>query len=434
MENNLLQTEEYRFMNFFYFEIRNRVMMSLQRASLILFLVLSPFLSRAQNYDLLLKGGRLIDAKNKVDAKMDVAVKDGKISRVAADIPASAAKKVLDVSGLIVAPGLINIHTHVFAGSNPGFSDGQSSQLPDAFAIRSGITTVVDAGTTGWRTFPEFKAKVIDPSITRVLAWINIFETGFSSGSGFEPDMGTVSVQKTAEAIQKYKDYIVGTRVGHYKGKSWLPFERASEAAKIANTPLFVECHMPQYTLQEQLDHMRPGDIITHSFENVSERMTVVDEQGKVRPFVLDAQKRGVLFDVGHGGAGFWFNQAIPAFNQGLWPNSFGTDEHRTSMNSGMKNMLNVMSKYLNIGMSIPEVIARGSWNAAKSIKREDLGNLSEGSVADIAVLSIINGKFGFVDSGQNRIQGDRKLEAELTVRAGRIVWDLNGLAANTYK
>lgn len=433
MENNLSQTEEYRFINFFYFEIRNRVMMSLQRASLVLFLVLSPFLSRAQDYDLLLKGGRLIDAKNKIDAKMDVAVKDGKISRVAADIHASAAKKVLDVSGLIVAPGLINIHTHVFAGSNPGFLDGQSSQLPDAFAIRSGITTVVDAGTTGWRTFPEFKAKVIDPSITRVLAWINIFETGFSSGSGFEPDMGSVSVQKTAETIQKYSEYIVGTRVGHYKGKSWIPFERASEAAKIANTPLFVECHMPQYTLQEQLDHMRPGDIITHSFENVSERMTVVDEQGKVRPFVLDAQKRGVLFDVGHGGAGFWFNQAIPAFNQGLWPNSFGTDEHRTSMNSGMKNMLNVMSKYLNIGMSIPEVIARGSWNAAQSIKREDLGNLSEGSVADIAVLGIINGKFGFVDSGQNRIEGDRKIEAELTVRAGRIVWDLNGLAANTY-
>jgi dihydroorotase len=405
-----------------------------KRKALIVFsLFLFIQTSNAQEIDILLKGGHLIDPKNNIDAKMDIAVKDGKIFRVAADIPSSAAKKVLDVSGLIVAPGLINIHTHVFAGSNPGFSDGQSSQLPDAFALRSGITTVVDAGTTGWRNFPEFKTKVIDPSVTRVLAWINIFETGFSSGSGFEPDMGTVSVQKTAEALQKYKDYIVGTRVGHYIGKSWIPFERASEAAKISNTPLFVECHMPQYTLQEQLDHMRPGDIITHAFENVSERMTVVDEQGKVRPFVLDAQKRGVLFDVGHGGVGFWFNQAIPAFKQGLWPNSFGTDEHRTSMNSGMKNMLNVMSKYMNIGMSVPEIIARGSWNAAKSIKREDLGNLSEGSVADIAVLSIVNGKFGFVDSGQNRIEGSGKLEAELTVRAGRIVWDLNGLAANTY-
>jgi len=434
MKNKFLSTQKYRFINYSFLQRMNSFRIHSQKGLSIIILALIPFFAKAQDYDLLLKGGRVIDARNNIDAKMDVAVKGGKISKVAPEILVSSAKKVVDVSGLIVAPGLINIHTHVFAGSNPGFSDGQSSQLPDAFAIRSGITTVVDAGTTGWRTFPDFKAKVIDPSVTRVLAWINIFETGFSSGSAFEPDMETLSVQKTTEVIQKYPESIVGTRIGHYKGKSWVPFERASEAAKIANVPLFVECHMPEYTLQEQLDHMRPGDIITHAFENVSERMTVVDEQGKVRPFVLEAQKRGVLFDVGHGGAGFWFNQAIPAYNQGLLPNSFGTDEHRTSMNSGMKNMLNVMSKYLIFGMSIPDIIARGTWNAAKSIKREDLGNLSEGAVADIAVLSILNGKFGFVDSGQNRIEGDRKIEAELTIRAGRIVWDLNGLAANTYK
>lgn len=406
----------------------------INRGILMVFLLLPTFqFLQAQEIDILLKGGRVIDAANNIDSRMDVAVKDGKIFRVAADIPSGTAKKVLDVSGMLVSPGLINIHTHVFAGSKPGFSDGPSSQLPDAFGPRSGITTVVDAGTTGWRNFPEFKSKVIDPSITRVLAWLNIFETGFSSGSAIEPDLNTLDVQMTAETIKKYSDFIVGTRVGHYKGKSWLPFERASEASRISNVPLFVECHMPEYSLEDQLKRMRPGDIITHSFENVSERMTVIDEQGKVRPFVSEAQKRGVLFDVGHGGAGFWFNQAVPAFEQGLWPNSFGTDEHRTSMNSGMKNMLNVMSKYLNFGMSIPDVIARGSWNAAKSIKREDLGNLSVGSVADIAVLSIVNGKFGFVDSGNKRIEGDRKLEAELTIRAGRIVWDLNGLSAIKY-
>lgn len=406
----------------------------INRGILLVFLLLTTFqFLQAQEIDILLKGGRVIDAANNIDSRMDVAVKDGKIFRVAADIPLGTAKKVLDVSGMLVSPGLINIHTHVFAGSKPGFSDGPSSQLPDAFGPRSGITTVVDAGTTGWRNFPEFKSKVIDPSITRVLAWLNIFETGFSSGSAIEPDLNTLDVQMTAETIKKYSDFIVGTRVGHYKGKSWLPFERASEASRISNVPLFVECHMPEYSLDDQLKRMRPGDIITHSFENVSERMTVIDEQGKVRPFVSEAQKRGVLFDVGHGGAGFWFNQAVPAFEQGLWPNSFGTDEHRTSMNSGMKNMLNVMSKYLNFGMSIPDVIARGSWNAAKSIKREDLGNLSVGSVADIAVLSIVSGKFGFVDSGNKRIEGDRKLEAEVTIRAGRIVWDLNGLSAIKY-
>jgi dihydroorotase len=400
--------------------------------ALFAFLIL-PRLIQAQEIDLLLKGGRLLDPKNSIDSKMDVAVKDGKIYRIAAEIPSSSAKKVLDVSGMIVSPGLINIHTHVYAGSKPGFADGQSSQLPDAFAPRSGITTVVDAGTTGWRTFPDFKAKVVDPSLTRVLAFINIFETGFSAGSAIEPDLNTLDVQMTVDAIKKYPDFIAGTRIGHYKGKSWIPFNKASEAAQITDRPLFVECHMPEYSLEDQLKKMRSGDIITHSFENVSERMPIVDEQGKLRAFVLEAQNRGVLFDVGHGGVGFWFNQAIPALKQGLLPNSFGTDEHRTSMNAGMKNMLNVMSKYLTIGMTIPDIIASGSWKPAKSIKREDLGNLSVGSVADIAVLSIINGKYGYVDSGGNRIEGNQKFEAELTVRAGRIIWDLNGLAATPY-
>ena len=431
--NEQNQTTNYDLMIMFFVELRNRVQQSLQAASILLIMLSSPAVLSAQEYDLLLKGGRVIDARNKIDATMDVAIKAGKIAKVSAGIPESTAKKVVKVSGLIVAPGLINIHTHVFAGSKPGFADGPGSQLPDAFGPRSGITTVVDAGTTGWRTFPEFKAKVVDNSLTRVLAWINIFETGFSAGSAFEPDLNTLDVQKTVETIKQYPDLIVGTRIGHYKGKSWIPFERASEAAKLVDRPLFVECHMPEYSLKDQLDHMRAGDIITHSFENVSERMPVVDEQGKVRPFVLEAQKRGVLFDVGHGGVGFWFNQAIPAFQQGLWPNSFGTDEHRTSMNSGMKTMLNVMSKYLNMGMSIPDIIDRGSWKAAQSIKREDLGNLSVGSVADIAVLSIVEGKFGFVDSGNNKIDGNRKFEAELTVRGGRVIWDLNGLEANAY-
>jgi dihydroorotase len=395
--------------------------------------LLFPQFLQAQEIDLLLKGGRVIDPKNSIDSKMDVAVKDGKIYRIAAEISSSSAKKVLDVSGMLVSPGLINIHTHVYAGSKPGFADGQSSQLPDAFAPRSGITTIVDAGTTGWRTFPDFKSKVVDPSLTRVLAFINIFETGFSSGSAIEPDLNTLDVQMTVDAIKKYPEFIVGTRIGHYKGKSWIPFDKASEAARIADKPLFVECHMPEYSLEDQLKRMRSGDIITHSFENVSERMPIVDEQGKLRSFVLEAQHKGVLFDVGHGGVGFWFDQAIPALKQGLLPNSFGTDEHRTSMNAGMKNMLNVMSKYLTIGMTIPDIIASGSWKPAKSIKRDDLGNLSVGSVADIAVLSILNGKYGYVDSGGNRIEGDQKFEAELTVRAGRIIWDLNGLAATPY-
>ena len=179
---------------------------------------------------------------------------------------------------------------------------------------------------------------------------------------------------------------------------------------------------------------MRPGDIITHSFENITEREPVVDQEGKLLPYVLEAKQRGILFDVGHGGSGFWFNQAVPALEQGLWPDSFGTDLHRFSMNAGMKDMLNLMSKYLNMGMPLKEVLLRGSWNAAKAIGREDLGNLSMGSVADIAILGLRTGEFGFIDARNNRISGDRKFEAELTIREGKVVWDLNGLAAKEFK
>ena len=223
------------------------------------------------------------------------------------------------------------------------------------------------------------------------LPFLNIAGSGMS-GKPLQEDINDMNSDSAVVAIQKYKDIIVGIKIGHYEGSDWTPFERALEAANKSNTPLFVECHLPQFSLEDQLKKMRPGDIITHSFEQVSERMPVVDEQGKVRPFVLAAQKKGVLFDVGHGGAGFWFSQAVPAFKQGLAPNSFGSDLHRFSMNAGMKSMLNIMSKYMAIGMSIEDVIIRATWNAAKSIKREDLGNLSEGSVADITVLSLQNG------------------------------------------
>ena len=253
------------------------------------------------------------------------------------------------------------------------------------------------------------------------------------SGDPDQQDVNDMDAKMTSLAVQQNPEIIVGIKIGHYEGTEWTPFEKALEAAKKSAVPLLVECHLPQFSLEEQLNRMRPGDIITHSFEKVSERMPIVDEQGNVRPFVLEAQKKGILFDVGHGGAGFWFSQAIPAFKQGLLPNSFGSDLHRFSMNSGMKSMLNIMSKYLNMGMTIEDVILRATWNAAQSIKRNDLGNLSEGMVADISLLSILNGDFGFIDPGGNKLEGNRKLEAELTIRAGKIVWDLNGLSARKW-
>lgn len=399
---------------------------------IILFFV--PFLLHAQQYDLLIKNGHVIDPKNNINAVKDIAIANGQIAKVGDDIAATASKKTIDATGLYVVPGLIDIHTHVFVGSTPDkFANGIYSVSADDFTFRSGVTTVVDAGTSGWRNFPLFKEQVIDKSQTRILAFVNIAGSGMS-GKPTEEDINDMNADSAAFVAEKYKDIIVGIKIGHYTGSDWAPFDKALEAANKSNTPMFVECHLPQYSLHDQLQRMRPGDIITHSYEQITERMPVVDSTGKVRPFVLDAQKKGVLFDLGHGGAGFWFSQAIPAFKQGLAPNSFGSDLHRFSMNAGMKSMLNIMSKYMAIGMSLEDVIKRATWNSAKSIRHEELGNLSESAVADIAVLSMQNGKFGFVDAGGNKIEGKKKLEAELTIRAGKIVWDLNGLTAKEFK
>ncbi len=402
--------------------------------AVVLYLCFVPALSLAQQYDLLIKNGRVIDPKNHIDSILDVAIAKGKIAKVAKNISASEATKLVDATGLFVTPGLIDIHTHVFVGSKPDkFADGIYSLSPDDFTFKSGVTTVVDAGTSGWRNFPVFKSQVIDKSQTRILAFLNIAGAGMSGDPG-QQDVNDMDSKMTALTVEQYPEVIVGIKIGHYEGNEWTPFDKALEAAKKSGKPLFVECHLPQLSLEDQLSRMRPGDIITHSFEKVSERMTVVDEQGRVRPFVMEAKNKGILFDVGHGGAGFWFSQAVPAFKQGLLPNSFGSDLHRFSMNAGMKSMLNIMSKYLNMGMSLEEVILRATWNAAKSIKRDDLGNLTEGMVADVSVLSLLNGNFGFIDAAGNKLEGNRKLEAELTIRAGKIVWDLNGIAAQKLK
>ena len=421
----------FEWMNFVAKPISNH---SLFTAFFLAAMIFVAFPVKSQEIDILIKNGHVFDPKNNIDEQLDVAVSGGKILMVGPDINAGDAATVVDASGLYVVPGLIDPHTHVFVGARANkFADGNNSLSADDFSFKAGITTVVDAGTSGWENFPLFKTQVIDQSKTRILAFLNIAGHGMT-GDDVQNDIGQMDVEKTAEMIRRFPEIIVGVKIGHYLGKSWAPFDRAIEAASATNRPVFVECHLPEYSLRDQLERMRPGDIITHSFENIEEREPVVDKEEKVLPYVLEAKDRGILFDVGHGGSGFWFNQAVPALQQGLWPDSFGTDLHRFSMNAGMKDMLNLMSKYLNMGMPLKEVLLRGTWKPAQAIRREDLGHLSIGAVADIAVLGLRTGEFGFIDARNNRIKGDKKLEAELTIRAGKVVWDLNGLAAKEFK
>lgn len=410
--------------------------------AIISVLLFIPIAIQAQEYELLIKNGHLIDTKNNIDSKMDIAISGGKIAKVSKDISIEKALKVIDAKGYLVSPGFINIHTHVFVGSKPNtFADGVLSVSPDDFSFRSGITTVVDAGTSGWRNFPQFKKQVIDQSKTRILSFLNIFGSGLTGEwpalTGF-PGLDDIDSNKMSDMIKEYPNVIVGIVIGHYHGKEWTPFDKGIQVANERKVPILVECLLPELPYENILERLRPGDIVTHAFQNVAERKpvpndkrkTLVNENGYVQPFILDARKKGILFDVGHGGAGFWFSQAIPALKQGFLPDSFGMDLHRFSMNAGMKDMLNIMSKFMALRMNVPDIIARATWLPAKSINQNDIGHLTEGAVADIAIISIKNGDFGFVDAAGFKVKGTQKFEAELTIRDGKIVWDLNGLAA----
>ena len=384
----------------------------------------------AQQYDLIIKNGTIVDPKNQINASLDLAIANGTIKKVASNIPVVEGKKIVNARGLIVTPGLIDIHTHVFVGEKGHtFAGGFSSVSPDDFTFRAGITTVVDAGTSGWRSFLKFKEEVIDRSQTRVLAFLNITGAGMIGAPG-EEMLDDMDVIMTAKTVREYSDIIVGTKIGHYRGNQWIPFERALEAGRQANVPMLLECHLPQLPLNEILEKMRPGDIFTHTYGLVDDRTSLLDKDGRVRPYILQAREKGIYFDVGHGGGSFHYSQALPAVDQGFYPDSFGTDLHRFSMNAGMKDMLNIMSKFLNMGMPLEDVVNRATWNAAQMINNNDIGHLSQGAVADIAILRVRKGEFGYVDAGGYKINGDRRLEAELTIRGGKVVWDLNGIAA----
>src|SRR5215471_3735368 len=338
-------------------------------------------------YDLLLQQGRVIDAKNGINAVRDVAITDGRIAAVEQHIDPAMAVKAVNVAGLYVTPGLIDIHVHVFAGTGERSSyAGDNSIYPDGFTFRIGVTTVADAGCAGWRNFEEFKTKIIDRSKTRVLAFLNIVGNGMRGGR-FENDLADMDPEHAAEMAQRYKGLIVGIKTAHYTGPEWTPVEHAVEAGNAAGLPVMVDFgnDHPERPLYDLLTRkLRPGDIYTHCYSGLRHELT---DDGKVNPGMFEGRKRGVIFDVGHGAASFAWRIAVPAIQQHFLPDSISTDLHIRSTNSGMKDMLTTMDKFLALGLSLEDVIRLSTWNPAREIRHEELGNLSAGATADIAVL-----------------------------------------------
>jgi len=382
-------------------------------------------------YDIVLKGGHLIDPKNAIDDRRDIAISDGKIAAIASDIDASSARQTLDISGLYVTPGLVDLHVHVFSTTNiPGAWAGDNSVRPDSYSFRTGVTTMVDAGSSGWRNFETFRHTVIDRAKTRVLAMINIAGFGMITDMTEQGDFDSAEVARLAK---KHSDVVVGVKSSHYQKPDWESVESAVAAGESAEIPVMVDFghfrpERPFYELV--LEKLRPGDMPTHCFRGP---VPWVDGQGKLYPYLTVARERGIKFDVGHGGGSFVFRSAVPAIEQGFYPDSISTDLHAGSMNGAMMDMPTLMSKFLAMGMPLAEVVKSSTWNPAGQIGREELGHLSVGAVADVAVFQLMEGAFGFRDGPGGSVKSDRRLFCELTLSGGQVAWDWNSRSGTDY-
>src|SRR6204780_1478668 len=385
-------------------------------------------------YDLLLRGGHVLDDKNHVDGVMDVAIKDGHIAKVASNLKSSDAIKTIDVRGLYVTPGLIDLHTHNYTGT--GERDSYAGDLrarPDGFTFRNGVTTVVDAGCSGWRNFEDFKQRIIDRSKTRVFAMLNIVGSGMR-GDHYEQNPGDMDGEAPAAMALKYPQTIVGIKTAHFAGPEWIPVEQAVIAGTKANIPVMVDFGVdrptrPLYDLLTQ--KLRPGDIYTHMYSGLRQEQDPVT-LGPSKAFI-EGRKRGIYFDVGQGGGSFKWSLAVPMIKDGFIPDSISTDLHVTSMNGAMKDELNVADKIMAVNVPLKEVVAEMTSHPAHEIRHEELGNLSQGAIADVTVLRVEDGKFGFTDMVNRRLDGKQKLICELTIKDGKIVYDLNGISAELW-
>jgi dihydroorotase len=372
-------------------------------------------------YDLLIKGGKVIDPSQGVEAELDVALRAGKVASVAPGIPEAQAREVIRAHGKIVTPGLIDLHTHVFPYVGPYGIE------PDPYCMRRGVTSVIDAGTSGAFTFPAFRRFFIERAATRIRALLHVVSIGMVAGS--TPNMGELEDLRycdpklAAEAAVKNRDLIVGFKIRfseQYTGPNDLEgMRRARAAADEAGLPLMIHIGGSYSPLKEFLALMKKGDVVTHSFN--SHPNGLLDAGGKVVPEVLEARERGVLFDVGHGAGSFSFDVMEQCLKQGFLPDTISSDLYSANINGPVYDLLTTLSKFLLLGISLRDVIARATVNSSQVFNfGARIGTLKPGAEADVSVLELKEGEFTFTDSDGKSRTGRSKLEAVTTVRGGK--------------
>jgi len=378
----------------------------------------------AIKYDLLLKGGRVIDPANNVDGMFDVAIAGRYVSAVEKDISPALARKVADVSGLIVTPGLIDLHAHFY-----GYF---AAVHPDAHCLPNGTTTAVDVGGAGHLTFDDFDRTIISNAKTNVFALINIAGEGMVGLP--EQDLDGMDVDLTTAKIAQRPDRIIGVKVAHYRGPGWQPLDRGIQAAENTGTYVMVDQAPIKSRPNNEmlLEHLRPGDMTTHCY---GFDKPMIDSNDKVKPYFFEARERGVKFDVGHGAGSFSFRIAKNAIEQGFLPDTISTDMHTSSLMLNQGTMTETMTKMLALGMELTDVIERSTWAPALTMGHPELGNIGQTAFADIAVLDIAEGDFGLTDNGSGvRVYpASKRINCEMTVRNGEVVWDRNGLSRDSW-
>ena len=374
-------------------------------------------------YDLLIKGGIVLDPGQGIHERLDIAVSGERISAIEEDIPSGQASRLLDVSGGIVTPGLIDLHTHVYWGVR------RMSLDPDSIAAHSGVTTMVDAGSANADSFPGFKRFIVEGSQTSVYSFINASPFGLNpapenpiSMTSFLTLPLTVHLTETVKTIRENKDIIIGVKTftgynNERYGERFL--ELASELAYRAQVPIMLHISFAPPRIEEVLPHLRKGDILTHSFTGHTQR--IVDRDGHLLPEAREAIDRGVLLDIGHGMGSFSFQVAESLLDQGVLPYTISTDLWERCVDGPTYDLPTTLSKFLNLGLSLEEVILRATANPANIIGGpEGLGVLKVGGVADIAVLEVLEGEFIFTDTLQETLEGDKKLVARHTICRGK--------------
>src|ERR1700757_912078 len=385
-------------------------------------LLLSPLHSEnMMPLDLILRGGRVVDPSQKLDAVTDVGFADGKVAVIGNALKAERGTEVRDVSGYIVTPGLIDLHTHVYWG---GTSIGIDAE---EFCRTSGVTTAIDTGSAGPGNFAGFRKHVIEPSQVRILAYLHISHAGIFGFSqrvmvGESEELRLMNPIDTAEVAEENRDLIVGIKVRagrHSSGTSGIvPLEIALEVADQVGMPLMCHIDHPPPSYEEVVGRLRPGDILTHAFRPFPN--TAATAQGTVKRVVLEAGERGVLFDIGHGKGSFAFKTARAMLANGFYPDTISSDVHILCINGPAFDQVTTMSKFLCMGMSLPDVVAASTVNAAMALRRPELGSLKPGSVGDATIISIKEGRFDYVDVVGEHLIGERKIVSEGVVIGGR--------------